>query len=99
MTRDNITAWLEAAYPDHTFLLADGFEAAFTGVVTGIGREPTACYDRAQCIDLLVERDGLSVEEAEEHFGFNVEGAWMGPQTPVFLNGKAAPALPPSMLV
>jgi hypothetical protein len=27
----------------------------------------------------------MSYEEAEEYFEFNVSGAWMGPNTPLFL--------------
>ena len=85
MTRDEINYWLADAYPDHDFLLADGFEDAFVGVVAGIAREPTACYDRARCITILVKRDDMTEEDAEEHFTFNVEGAYVGPTTPAFL--------------
>jgi hypothetical protein len=28
--------------------------------------------------------DGMSQEEAEEYFSFNVEGAWVGENTPLF---------------
>jgi len=66
-------------------LLADGFENAFIGLATQFTKEPVALYDRDLCIRVLVERDGMSVEEAEEYFEFNVEGAWVGEQTPMFL--------------
>ena len=33
----------------------------------------------------MLERDGLSVEDAEEHFDFNVQGAYIGPETPGYL--------------
>jgi len=85
MTRDEINEWLIETCPDEGFLLADGFEDAFIGVVAGMQREPVACYDRARCIAVLMTRDGMTEDDAEEFFAFNVEGAWMGAQTPVFL--------------
>lgn len=70
---------------DETVLLADGFEAAFLGIVRRLGEEPYALYDRAACITILMDRDGMSADEAEEYFEFNVEGAYVGPATPGFL--------------
>ena len=31
-----------------------------------------------------MERDGMSDEEAVEYFEFNVTGAWVGENTPIF---------------
>jgi hypothetical protein len=69
---------------DEEITLADGFEDAFLGVARQFGK-PFAIYDREKCIDILVNRDGMSHEEAEEYFQFNVEGAWVGESTPAFL--------------
>jgi hypothetical protein len=69
---------------DEEITLADGFEDAFLGVARQFGK-PFAIYDREKCIDILVNRDGMSPEEAEEYFQFNVEGAWVGENTPAFL--------------
>lgn len=69
---------------DEGLLLADGFEDAFLG----IGRcfnVTTAVYDYERCITILMERDGMERDEAEEFFEFNVVGAYVGPATPVFL--------------
>jgi hypothetical protein len=33
-----------------------------------------------------MERDGMSREDAEEYFDFNVAGAWVGEGMPVFLD-------------
>ena len=66
-------------------LLADGFEEAFLGVSEVFGRPPLATYDRDKCIDILVKRDGMTYEEAVEHFDFNVTGAWVGDGTPIYL--------------
>ena len=81
--RKNIDDWLEERHPDHEFLLADGFEEAFIGVAYQFD-SPLAVFDREKCIKIL-SRD-MSLEEAEEYFQFNVEGAFMGPHTPMFLD-------------
>jgi hypothetical protein len=66
-------------------LMADGFENAFVGIATQFTKAPVAVYDRAKCIGILQSRDKMSEESAEEFFAFNVEGAWVGEQTPMFL--------------
>lgn len=71
-------------------LLADGFEEAFLGVSEVFGRPPLATYDRDKCIDILVKRDGMTYEEAVEHFDFNVTGAWVGDGTPIYLTLRKA---------
>lgn len=85
MTRDEIQAWLEERFPDEEFLLADGFEDAFVGVVYGKGREAVACYNHDRCLEVLMSRDGMTEEEASEYFSFNVDDAWVGAKTPMFL--------------
>jgi hypothetical protein len=66
-------------------LLADGFEDAFIGMVQRHTQEPIACYDLDKCIEVLMKRDGMDYDGAEEFLGFNTLGAWMGPNTPMFL--------------
>ena len=48
-------------------------------------RPPLATYDRDKCIEILVKRDEMTYEEAVEFFEFNVSGAWVGENTPIFL--------------
>ena len=43
-----------------------------------------AVYDRQKCIEILMERDGMTDEEAVEYFDYNVTGAWVGENTPIF---------------
>jgi hypothetical protein len=71
---------------DEEVLLADGFEDAFVGIGRQFGR-PIAIYDRGKCIQILM-RDEMDYEVAEEYFQFNVEGAWVGDQTPIFLEAN-----------
>ena len=74
-------------YPDVELLSADGFEEAIIGVAA---IKQTAqfvlVYSRTKCIEILIKRDRMSKEEAEEYFDFNVEGAYMGEKTPIFVD-------------
>jgi hypothetical protein len=67
-------------YPDIEFLSADGFEDA----IIGISGEKIV-YSITKCIDILMTRDGMNYEEAEEYFVFNVEGAYVGEKTPIWV--------------
>lgn len=65
-------------------LLADGFDLAIIGVAEICGN--TICaYDYNKCLDILVMRDGMTYEDAEEFMEFNVVGSYMGANTPCFI--------------
>ena len=36
----------------------------------------------------MTSRDGMSYDEAMEYFDFNVQGAWVGENTPIFLDDE-----------
>jgi len=82
MTREELLTHLEDS--EEEILLADGFEDAYMGLATQFTKPPLAVYDRNKCIRILVDRDGMSEDEAEEYFQFNVEGSWVGDNTPLF---------------
>lgn len=67
---------------DEVILLADGFESCFLGIARQFGK-PFAVYDQQACIRQLME--SMTLEEAEEYFSYNVEGAWVGENTPAFI--------------
>ena len=69
-------------YPDMQFLKADGFDDCIIGVEDSSGK---LVYDIKLVIDQLLS-DGLSYEEAWEHFGFNIQGAYVGEQTPIWID-------------
>jgi hypothetical protein len=66
-------------------LFADGFEDCVIGYFRRCGQPSVIAYDAEKCIKKLVERDGMTHEEAIEHFEFNVVGAWVGNGTPAFV--------------
>ena len=82
---DTQALYAELGEANEMALTADGFEAAYLGILYRFGQNPIACYDRARCIAILMERDGMSLDEAEEFFEFNVIGAGAGEGTPCFL--------------
>jgi hypothetical protein len=63
-------------------LIADGLDAALIGV-TDTG---TAVYSIDKIIEILMTRDGMDDEEADEWFGFNIAGAHFGEHDPVYVN-------------
>ena len=67
-------------------LLADGFEEAYIGVGRQFNKE-IAVYDYEKCIDILSK--DMSPQEAMEYFEFNVVGAYVGEETPIFLEQKS----------
>jgi hypothetical protein len=87
MTREQID---ELAERDGVALvLADGFDRAFLGYIDGDDEDvpPRAVYSKAKCIEVLVE-DGMPREVAVEFLEFNVWGAYVGAETPIWVNDR-----------
>lgn len=62
-----------------------GFEDAFLGPARRCGQPTLAAFSVRKCIEILMKRDGMSYEEADEFFEFNVAGAWVGEGTPIWV--------------
>lgn len=71
----------ELAIDNPNMLFADGFDDALIGTTK---RKSTivAHYSTTKCIEILAEQ--MTHEEAVEYFYFNVEGAYVGINTPLF---------------
>jgi hypothetical protein len=65
----------KALYPTD---LAD----AIIGYVERFDTDVLILLDREKCIDIFCTRDGMTREDAEEYFEYNVIGSWMGSGTP-----------------
>ena len=65
-------------------LFADGYDEAFVGLGWRFHDGPVAVYDRNKVIEIIMA-DGLSYDEAVEHFEFNVIGGGVGDRTPIFM--------------
>ena len=82
---EQIVEW----YPDEELMSADGFEDCLLGVAYNkFTSTHNLVYSRTKCIAVLVARDGMTFEEAVEYFDFNVEGAYMGEKTPIWVDDE-----------
>lgn len=70
-----------------TALYAYGFEDALIGLGYQFNTQ-LAVYDWDECVSILTQRDGMTYDEAIEFMDFNVTGAWVGNNTPVFVRVK-----------
>jgi hypothetical protein len=68
---------------DVSALTADGFDDAIIGIAS-----ERVVYSRTKCIEILMKRDGMDYLEAMEYFDFNVEGAYMGEKTPIWVDDE-----------
>jgi hypothetical protein len=66
-------------------LTADGLEAALVGYTANHHHPIVAVYDIEKCIDVLVERDGMTPEEADEFLSFNTLGDYVGENGPLYV--------------
>ncbi|GAH44757.1 unnamed protein product [marine sediment metagenome] len=84
MTKADILA---DQYPDVELLQADGFDDAVLGVVfDSMNAVPRLAYSITKCLETLMKRDNMSKEDAMEYFDFNVQGAYMGEKTPIWVD-------------
>ena len=66
-------------------MIMDHFDDCIIGVIRGIGNEEKVCYSYRKVIAKLIRDDGMEEEDAIEHFHYNMMGAYVGENTPVFL--------------
>lgn len=81
---DRQQACLELTDEESGLLFFEGYGDAILGVAEREGQS-LVVYDERAILRVLRKRDGMSLDEAEEFFDFNVSGAWMGGQTPIIL--------------
>jgi acetyl-CoA carboxylase carboxyltransferase component len=63
-------------------LIADGFDDAVIGIEPMTMR---VVYDIDKVIEILMDQ-GMDHDEAIEYYEFNIVGAYVGEQTPIFVN-------------
>jgi ribosomal protein S4E len=67
-------------------MLADGFEDAIIGLDTS-NEVFRVVYDKDKMIDILIESDDMSYEDAIEYLEYNVFNTYMGEGTPIYVHG------------
>jgi hypothetical protein len=68
-------------YPDEEILKADGFDDAVIGIEEGTMR---LIYSVRRCIEILITDEEMTLEDALEHFSYNVSGSYVGEKTPIW---------------
>jgi len=66
----------------------DGFDEAKIGIASvwnGNERVEVLVYDGEKMAQQLIIRDGMTEDEAFEYIDFNIEGAYIGKDTPVIV--------------
>jgi hypothetical protein len=63
-------------------IFADGFDEAIIGFDPNLWK---VVYSRGKTIQILIDRDGMSEEEAVEFADYNTFGAYIGEKTPVWV--------------
>jgi hypothetical protein len=66
----------------------DGFDIAIIGTASvwnGNERVDVLVYDVEKMVETLIDRDGMSGEDAIEYIDFNIENAYIGKDTPVIV--------------
>ena len=64
----------------------EGYDDCIAGLAEGAGiTEPVICYDTDKLLARF-ESEGMTREEAIEHFAFNVREAYLGEGTPIFVS-------------
>lgn len=69
-------------YPDEGFLKADGFDEAIIGIDS---KNYNLVYSVNKCIHIIMRNSEMDFEEAYEYFYYNVESAYMGEGTPIWV--------------
>lgn len=72
-------------YPDESFLKADGLDDAVIGVEIPSMR---LCYSVSKVLEILTTTDEMEMEDALEHFDFNIRGSYVGEQTPIWVDDQ-----------
>lgn len=65
------------------YLRADGFNQAIIGIDMVNQR---VIYDKSKMIEILVDNDGMTEEDAIEYLAYNVWGAYVGEHTPIYMD-------------
>jgi hypothetical protein len=67
--------------PEEEFLKADGLDEAIIGYDDFTGR---LIYSMSKIINILIEDDGMTEEDALEHYYYNIHGGYVGEKTPIW---------------
>lgn len=79
----NINEYDIHEYCDGAVIL-HGLDEAMIGIVEEFGSGPRILYSRDHILEILQNRDGMTYEESEEYYSYNILGLYAGEQGPLF---------------
>ncbi len=68
------------------FMDQEYFDEAIIGVATNALGMMAVAYSEPRIIEILIKHDRMTPDEAMEHYQFNILGAYVGENTPVFID-------------
>jgi hypothetical protein len=77
--RENLSEWL-----DDDALFLGSAEGEFDAAILGVSSKGIVVYDAGRVIECLVS-EGMTPDEAHEWFDHNIECAYHGPRTPIYV--------------
>jgi len=80
---DKVLEWIDETF--EVIIYPSGFEDCIVGVGERFGGPPVAVLDVEKMFKKM-EKDGMTREEAIEYFEFNILGAHVGEENPVYLH-------------
>jgi hypothetical protein len=72
-------------------ILLDGLEDAIVGIVQEFGNGNRVLYSKQKILNILQERDLMTMGEAEEFYDYNILGLYASEQNAVFLDLEITP--------
>lgn len=79
--RDSISS----EYPNIYFIDDVTLDEAIVGVAERINLNPVVVYDVDKILEIYMNIHGMSDIDALEMYNYNLLGAWIGEETPLFL--------------
>jgi len=76
---------MDIEFESEGVLTADGFSEAILGIGRRCGKPDIVAYDVEAIVAILQRDSDMSEKEAWETIDYNVEGAWVGEMTPIFV--------------
>lgn len=71
-------------------MVMDNYDNCIVGIARRCGMEPVLCYSVTALMNEYINVEGMTPEEAMEHFEYNVVGGWVGEGTPIFIEENMA---------
>jgi hypothetical protein len=62
-----------------------GLDEAIIGICEEFGNGPRILYSKNKILNILCEKDLMTIDEAEEFYDYNILGLYAGEQNPIFL--------------